>query len=905
MQNRSELRFIAPVAALLWAATAQGASTQTGQITVTVTNADGAAVAGAALELTGETMIGGARRANANDEGFWRYNGLPPGPYQIVVTHEGYRKFKRTDVIVRIGRTTAIMVVLPPVLGDDVEEIVVIGGTLPVIDAESVTMGNAISDTFAQGVPTGRSYQALAQLVPGVAGGDTDGNPNVFGSLDEGNQYLVDGVNITDPFTNTFSANFNFDSIQSLEVLTGGRDAEYGNAVGGVINIVTRSGSNEHHADASVYYKSDRLQLKEPGEEELTNSALQPNINVGGPIIKDRLWYYASVEVPFNRRTKPESEGGSVFPDRKGKGPATREFLGLYGLGKLTWQATPDQQFKLLVQGDPTRIKNIGQSQLRHPAAEILRYQGGYLASLASSRDLSINTIWDTQLAIKQSYLQNKPKQGADLSGHTNRETNTTTVNYINDREDTRRRLQFHTKLTHIVDDWFGEHQLKAGLDVSLMWFGITDKYTGGAYYDDDGLDPSDPMSASGVGFPYRKHVMIEAQDASFFSDIEGLFAQDVWKPTTWLTIRPGLRFDSARLRGHDGSTVVNTNCLSPRIGIAVDPFDDGKTKIRAGYYQYLDTGFIELAEFAAGKSLYEREYGYNVVTGEYDEYVGESGGEGGSEAKKYLQNPWNQRRPRTHELLFGVAREIAAGLAFSADFVYRKSVNMWEDDEKNIMWNDDGTQAIGFANGVRTDIWSLGAMRDAYIRYMGVQIQLNKSFSHKWEMMASYTWSRTEGTTLWTHSPSLDKPRQREFEFGYLPDDHTHNLKIYSTHKLPLGINVGTSVTFLSGGPYNRFHFNDFYGSYANLRAPRGYDIDENGVKKELRLPDRFWVDLRVIWNLEELIGQKLELVAQISNLFNSRTPTDLDERNNETFGDVENRMVPFQAELGLRFRL
>jgi outer membrane receptor protein involved in Fe transport len=128
------------------------------------------------------------------------------------------------------------------------------------------------------------------------------------------NRYLVDGLDITDPVTNTFSANINFDSIGSVEIMTGGAEAQY-NALGGVINLTTNSGSNEWHIDSSLYLNHAALSAssqfgsnlydgvrpfdKSPGAP---NDGYQANINVGGPIIKNKWWFNFSFEC-YRQRT--------------------------------------------------------------------------------------------------------------------------------------------------------------------------------------------------------------------------------------------------------------------------------------------------------------------------------------------------------------------------------------------------------------------------------------------------------------------------------------------------------------------------------------------------------------------------------------------------------------------------
>lgn len=897
---------LAPLALLMMVGSAR-ATNQSGQIAGYVSDQSGMPVADVMLKLTGRNMIGGARTTQTNEDGEFRFSQLPPGSYTVLATHELYRKMKTTGIIVNVGRTASIDVVMEPPVAKEAEAYVV-QGTVPVVDTESTTMGAAVSNEFSDTVPTSRDYQGIAQLVPGVTGG---GNPNVHGSTLYGNQYLLDGVNITDPVTNTFSNNFNFDAIQSVEVLTGGRNAEYGSATGGVINIVTKSGGNEFHSDASLYYSSSYLQWREKGEEDLNNMSLDMNLNVGGPIVRDKLWFFVSGEVPWSISTLPPTEATSnIFPDQAGKLHPSRDYRAFYGLAKLTWQPLSNQTFKLLLQGDPTTIQNETQSPSVHPDAERQRYQGGVVAALTSETFFNSDLFWSNKLSYSHNRLHIYPASGDLLTpGRSNTALGTSTVNDTINLDDNRYRLQLQTSLTYTLDDLLGSHEFKTGVDVSLTGNSVLDSLPGGGYYTDNGLDPTNPNSAIGAGLPYQYTKQIEAQDTFIYGDTEGVYLQDAWKPIPSLTINAGARFDTARMRNYAGEIQVHQNTLSPRIGLSWDPFDDNKTALRAGYYEYVDTGFLALSDFAGGKGKLTRTYEYNPITGEYDKFLYEEGGANGVEGKDYLKDPWDQRRPRTHEFVLGASRELVTDLALSTDLVYRYSGNQWEDDEINAQWNEAGDSVIGFNNGEQKYIYSLGALDEAFIRYYGVEVALNKRFSQNWEMMASYTWSWTEGTEPSIISVAFDRPRQREYEFGFLPQDVRHVVKIYGSYRLPYGFILGGRLRYMSGGPYNRYYFNSFFSDYGDRRAPRGYDLTEDGRLVELRYPDTFTLNARITWQLQELTGQKLDLIFEAFNLLNARTPVAYETRNLPSggatqFGDVTDKLNPLNVQLGLRYR-
>jgi len=907
------LTVLAPLALVVWAGTAR-AGVEVGQITGYVSDPSGLPVSDVKLELTGENMIGGARKSNTNEDGEFRFRNLPPGKYELVATHDLYRSVKTENISVHIGATATVDLVLEPPVAQQAEAYIV-KGSVPVVDTERAALGSAISDTFTETVPTSRDYQGITNLLPGVVDPTGSGNPNIHGAADFGNAYMLDGINITDPVTATFSTNFNFDAIKDVEVLTGGRDAEYGNAMGGIVNIVTKSGGNDFHADASMYYRSGSMYWRDKGEEELNRQTYDVNLNVGGPIIRDKLWYFFSGEVPWNIwQLSTTAQTKNIFPDQKGKTHPPWEFRAFYGLGKLTWQPLAWQGFKVMLQGDPTTIFNEQQSVFVHPDAERQRYQGGVIASLISDTSITPELFLNAKISIQHSRLYLFPQSNDfDTAGRSNAETGTYTVNERVWQDDNRYRIQFQPSLTYTLSNLVGEHTLKAGVDVSLAadkWYVA---YTGGGYYTDDGLDPTKPDSASGVGLPYRYTKMTAPLDTLVVGDIEGYYIQDIWKPLRTLTIRPGVRVDSARMRNYEGKTVVDINTAAPRIGVVWDPFDDNRTRLRAGYYQYVDTGNLFLSSTFMGKDLGTKTYQYNPITEQYDLFVGESGGPSDATVKSYLQDPFNQQRPRAHEFVVGATREMTPGLALGADFIYRMYQNMFEDDESNYIWNPEGTDVIGYNNGEAVAVYSLGAPDKSFIRYYGLELTLTKRFQDNWEVMASYTFSWTEGTfpgySTFQQTEAFDNPRQDQYQFGFLPYDIRHFVKIDGSYRLPYGFSLGGSFHWRTGEPYSRLYYNTHGQYYVDYRAPRGYDRTPDGELVELRYPNQLDLDMRLVWQLKELTGQNLDLIGEVYNMLNLRTVNYIEERNlpatsDIQFGDALSKRDPLHVQVGIRYR-
>ena len=892
---------IASFFAMLLVSAAALATTQTGQILATVRGVDGRPLSDVNLQLKSPDLQG-TRDLKTAADGQARFIQLPPGVYEVSASLDQYVGGKVEKVLVHIDRTSAVELVLVPLSNENVEEVVVTGA-VSTVDTERTSLGSTMGEQMLSDVPTDREYQSVAALTPGVVdiGG---GNPNALGATEYGNTYLLDGVNITDPVTHTFSGNFNFDQMKEVEVITGGRDAEYGGPPGAIINIVTKSGSNEHHVDTSIYYASDKLTLKrcdwpgrcsaaerkaEDDKPKFKTSNLTLNLNVNGPVLKDKLWYAVSVEVPWYRYSPAVPDTGNPFP---GLTHPPRDFLGVFALGKLTWQPTESHNVKLLLQADPTRIKNVSATYLVHPDAETEQDQSGVIASLVDDFFVNDNVMWSNRATYRENGLDIKPQSGnMDLSGHANADTSLSTVNGTSRMKDTRTRIGYQSVVSLSVPDLMGEHQFKAGVELEYTAHHTFDTIPGGAYY----IDSANPSDQSVTR-------LVDVQDTTTSGNAQSVYVQDVWKPFSSLTIRPGVRFDSARLKNYQGITQVATNTVIPRIGASWDPIGDGKTAIRAGYYQYVDTGSLLLSDFAGGKDPLTRTYKFNEVTGQYDLFQYETGGASAVVGKDYLRHNWDQQRPRAHEFIVGASREVIRNLKVSADFTYRYIGNQWEDTEENVIWDATGTKVLGFRNGKPGYIYSLGALKEAFIRYYGLQIVVEKKFSDNLELLASYAYSRTQGTEPGIIGISFDRPYVRPFEYGDLPFDYRSVFKLDGAYHLPYGFILGTDCSFSTGVPYNRYFFNDFYQDYADRRAPRGYDV--NG--KRLRMHSMYIVNARVSWNIKEFTEQDLQFIVEVNNLTNRDFPTGIQTSNlpDGSFGTVLDRASPTSFSLGIRYK-
>ena len=254
-------------------------------------------------------------KTTADEEGRFDFPLLPPGKYTVTVEYEGLKALERR-VSLELGQTGKPE---DPAVGgagesrnaDDHRK-------KKRLDSDRVSTGKSLDRGITGRLATPRRYQDVVQQLPGVTGSS---NPVMAGATQRHNRYLVDGLDITDPVDGTFSANFNFDAIGQMDLLLLAVDAQY-NSLGGVINLMTKSGSDKLSIDSSFYVNHQSLSLGGRAGNQLYEGRLlnqsdpsppvasyQANLNIGGPIVKQKLWFYFSTEYRYRIN--------SVIPGRR------------------------------------------------------------------------------------------------------------------------------------------------------------------------------------------------------------------------------------------------------------------------------------------------------------------------------------------------------------------------------------------------------------------------------------------------------------------------------------------------------------------------------------------------------------------------------------------------------------
>lgn len=345
---------IVAIAAFMFATVTMAQTSTTGTIEGVVADQNGAVVPNATVSLSGQNLIR-AQTTNTDSNGMYRFLQVPPGRYTVAVAAiSGFAAFSRDNVEVNLSKSTTLNITMTTGVAGSVDVI-----ATPDIDTVSNTTGSNVSTEEFSNFPTGRTVQSLYSIAPTVArsglrdASGRDRDPSVGGSSGPENNYILDGVTTTDPAFGGSGANLPFEFVQEVEIKTGAYGAEYGKSTGGIFNVITKSGSNAFHGDVFAYFTANSMvadtkatAIPRTGAAPNGFSELDAGVDIGGPIVKDKLWFF----VAFN-------------PQRRENHFLTQTFLAdvenkistPFYAGKLTWGINNNHTFTFSTFGDFTK----------------------------------------------------------------------------------------------------------------------------------------------------------------------------------------------------------------------------------------------------------------------------------------------------------------------------------------------------------------------------------------------------------------------------------------------------------------------------------------------------------------------------------------------------------------------
>ena len=342
--------------ALSFFVSAAAQTTTTGSIEGTVVDVNGAAIPGITVSVSGPNLIR-TQTATTNDEGYFNLPQIPPGRYTLSIeSAKGFARFEQADVEVNLTRVSSLAVSLRPQGATETVEVTASSGAA--VDVSTNTTGTNVSTEQFSNFPTQRTVQSLYTIAPTVTrsglrdASGRDRDPSVAGSSGPENNYILDGVSVSDPAFGGSGANLPFEFVQEVQVLTGAYGADIGKSTGGVFNVITKSGSNDIRGDVFAYFtaKSFVREVKTSafpltGAAPSGFSEVDAGFDVGGPIIKDKLWFFGAFNPQF-RKNYSLTQTFLTEVENEVKTP--------FYAGKITWGPTINHTLNFSTFGDFT-----------------------------------------------------------------------------------------------------------------------------------------------------------------------------------------------------------------------------------------------------------------------------------------------------------------------------------------------------------------------------------------------------------------------------------------------------------------------------------------------------------------------------------------------------------------------
>ncbi|MBI4749857.1 MAG: TonB-dependent receptor [Acidobacteria bacterium] len=777
-----------------------------GAIEGTVTDPTGAVVAGATVTVK-NIQNGLEREVTTAEDGVYRIPALDVGTYDISIKVEGFApQTVRTELL--IGRTSVVNFSLT--VGSSGGEIInVTADAASIVETTRTQQSANVNDRAIRELPVnGRNFLEFVRLTPGVNTDPRGGDISFGGLRGTANSLLIDGADNNNTFfgqtigrTGSGRGPYQFSqsSVREFQVNTNSFSAEFGRAGGAVINVVTKSGTNEFHGDANIYFRDRSLNAEESiakanRRPKPRNRIYQFGGTLGGPIAKDRAFFFFNYDGQRNTEPQPVILGVAPPSDPVSQAVANqlRAFTGNYDrkfdqdvfIGKVDWRINDKNQYSVRYNRQNftgTNLENSGpQSALEHTGN-----------SLVTTDTLTnqLTTIVKPNLINELRVLFSRDKEpGASNSTNPEADIRQGGIpilaigrNNFSPRETTEKRFQVIDTMSYLR----GAHNMKFGVDVVVnRIFNFFPGLFSGVYSFTSYADFADGKPGGG----YRQAFAGEGTDGPISRPNSNEFAaffQDDWSVTPRLKFYLGVRYDVQRkseppiansdpqLAAFNISTKginQDTNNFAPRLGFAWQPFDDGgKTVIRGGYgifYGRTPSIMLGTAHTQNGISVRTLSFsGDNVPSYPGNFTTPPTTGVPATPSLYFFAKDYVD--PMIHQGSFGIERELTKDLSLSVSWLMVRGVRQSRSRDINFsapvsqLVNVRTSTAINFANGqplgtltgtlfiprygarpaTRFDrLTQFESTGDSI--YHGLVVALNKRFSQNFQGLISYTWS-------------------------------------------------------------------------------------------------------------------------------------------------------------------
>lgn len=732
---------------------------ETGGLRITITGDDGQPLEGATVSVSSPDSL--VSKSGVTDaDGSVRLTGLDPATnYTVEVKATGYANFSADNVAVVSGKNLSVGYALGVT---ELGGVTVTGTALAAIDTTSAQVGTTLNLDVVESLPTGRSYQSYLELVPGVKPSPT-GNPasksgvnysDIGGAVGQStdNVYVLDGIDVTDPNNGTFGANFNSEIIQEQQVITGGVPAEYAGGSGLISKVVTKSGSDEFHGSVNYYLQNDSLVADDEHGESAGFSTFDTAITVGGPIVKEKLWFFGSYQLKHR-----DDEVLNSVTDEFMRTVNTDQTLAFF---KTTWQATNDDRLTAVFFNDPyERDSSTSPTTLNNRA--FAREQGGDNYKLEYTHD------WDNLRLT--AYNFSHEAEITDVAADSAIRNDVAYMGGSPAPEDLQQggggysyqrfanRDELGLNLEYWLDTSFGSHAFKGGYIQTDNTWKDNLVYNGGGYYrsianEDSGvnfagytgggwtgartisgtdapriIDAINASSATDQAYYYglldtdssgtietteiaalqfdstagnptsavNGYRALQSVVAPYDVQSKGktFYLQDTWTLDQW-TVNAGLRTEQWSHYDSTGAKIYTFDWeYAPRLSVVYDLEGDGRSKVWGFTGRYYDPIRTNMTDFAG-----------NLTGSVIDEqiFIGDRWltfrTRGGPKTPDALFAP-STKTPYTDELLLGYATTFGTDLSLSVTYTNRKTRDVLEDYDLALYSDPNGDTTHGAAD--------------------------------------------------------------------------------------------------------------------------------------------------------------------------------------------------------------
>lgn len=916
-----------------------------------VNDESGAAVPGVTVTAT-NTQTGLQRTAVTDTDGSYRFLALPVGVYTVVAELSGFATVTTENVQLNVATPRTLNIDFKQAA---VSQSITVTAEAPLVATEPA-VGTVVSQQELEGLPlNGRQFANLASLAPGTqlsVNADPTKPGQLTVALNGGSgrnvNFLIDGGDNTDDTIGGALQNFNLEAVQEFKIQTMQYKAEYGRSSGGVLTVVTKTGTNEFDGSVYGFFRDKSLNEKTYRErrDDLAKSDYKRKMyggSLGGPIIKDKMHFFGTYEKNDLDQTVIIDTGG-IFPSLDGS-KVPKPFRDELGTAKVSWNATAKQ----LVQVRWGYQKNTD----KYAAAPIYTpsnqgtiandYKSGLLGHTWTISGDKLNEFVYQWTRFENGITPDSNDPNLYFpSGVQSGQNNNTPQTTVQEKSQFKDDFSWSTSLAGRRNDFkFGVatiHEPILGGDFTTGTAGqfamkedsptspvVAITIFGGFFGDSTPIDQynvylQDDIAVNSkltvnVGARYDKWTGFDLDQRT--NPLLPLFksAAAAHPDIEWL--RPFASGEADQLKDDDGN-------IAPRVGFTYDIKGDSRHIVRGGYGLYYDfpyTNATTLFPSAAVQSTYGVVYSYEDANGiknangtffrpGVDPLPPNQGG-GAILPNNISMGSWES--PEAEQVSLGYSMQATNWLGLTFDAVHV--------DYSKIPYRFRGNPCIPAVPGVactagkrilpgvsgNTRVWA----DDGSAEYKGFNVGFHAR-SDKFEAQGFYTWSEAEGNVLvgadefrlWDNSlqpgaelNSLVNPLDRgsSQNFGPLFTDARHRITLSTVYRAPLGINVAGVLRYRSAIPYSNLAGSDLNGDgYRNDLAPGTSHVNT------LRADSFSQVDLRLSKEFGFGGGYGIELIGEIFNLFNSKNPAQV---GNVFAGDPlqgEQRL----AQLGARLR-